>query len=64
MLLLLPRLGLLDRDEAGGQGIEPIMRLFELPVDEAPVLRADAGNERGDVGAGGFGRAGGDGTGG
>ncbi len=30
-------------------------RLFELPVHEA-----DAGNQRGDVGAGGFGRSGGD----
>lgn len=55
MLLLLLRLHLRGRDEAGGQAIEPMMRLFELRVDEA-----DAGNERGDVGAGGFSRSGGD----
>jgi len=55
MLLLLPRLHLRGCDEAGGQAIQPMMRLFELPVDEA-----DAGNERGDVGAGGFVGSGGD----
>ena len=55
MLLSLPRLGLLGRDEAGGQGIELAMGFLELPVDET-----DARDERGDVGAGGFGRTGGD----
>ena len=54
MLLCLPRLSLLGRGEAGSQGIKPVMGLLELPVDEA-----DAGNERGDVGAGGLGGAGG-----
>src|SRR6516165_1151095 len=47
MLLFLPRLGLFGGNEAGGQGIEPAMGFFELPVDEA-----DARNERGDMGAG------------
>src|SRR5262245_44345683 len=55
MLLPLPRLGLLGRDQAGGKGIEPVMCVLELPVHQA-----DARNERGDVGAGGFGRTGGD----
>lgn len=52
MLLCLRRLPLCSCAEAGGQAIEPMMCLFELPVDEA-----DASNERSDVGAGRFGRS-------
>ena len=55
MLLCLSRLGLLGRDETGGQGVELMVRLLELPVHQA-----DARNERGDVGAGRLGRPGGD----
>ena len=35
MLLPLPRLGLLARDEAEGQGVEPVMRFLDLAVHEA-----------------------------
>ncbi|WP_425483124.1 type VI immunity family protein [Chelativorans alearense] len=43
------------RDEAGGQGVEPVMGLLELPVHQP-----DARNERGNMGAGGLDRPGGD----
>jgi hypothetical protein len=48
------RFGLLGRDEAGGQRVEPLIRVLELTVDET-----DARNECGQVCAGGFNRAGG-----
>ena len=53
MLLPLPRL--LARDEAEGQGVEPVMRFLELPIHQP-----DARNERGDMAAGRFGSTGGD----
>ena len=46
MLLLAPRLRLLCWDEPGRQGIQPAMSLFDLPVH-----KADARNERLDMGA-------------
>ena len=55
MLLFLPRLGPLGWDQVGGQGVELLMRLPELPVHET-----DARNQRGDMSAGGLGRSGGD----
>jgi hypothetical protein len=54
MLLLPPRVRLLGRNEAGGQRREPLMGVLMLTVDET-----DARNERGEVCAGGFDRAGG-----
>ncbi|WP_050425670.1 hypothetical protein [Bradyrhizobium tropiciagri] len=53
-LLSLPRLGLFDRDETGGQRAQLMIRLPELPVHEA-----DTRDKRSDVGNGGFGRTGG-----
>jgi len=55
MLLLLPRLGLIRGDETGGEGVEPMMRFLDLLVYET-----DACDERGNVSAGGFDRAGSD----
>src|SRR6516164_7022551 len=54
MLLPLPRLRL-GWDEASGESVDLAVGLDELPVHEA-----DASHERGDMGAGGFGRARGD----
>ncbi len=53
MLLLLPRFSILCRNKLGSEGIQLAVRFFDLGVH-----KADAGNERLDVGAGGFGRTG------
>ena len=55
MLLFLPRPGLLGGGEAGGESVDPLVRVLDLTVDEA-----NARNEGCDVGAGGFDGAGGD----
>ena len=55
MLLLPPRPCLLCWNEPGRQGIQPAMSLFDLPVH-----KADARNERLDMGAGRFNRSLGD----
>ena len=59
MLLSLPRLDLRRRNEAGGQDVEPLMRILELSV-----YQTDARNQRGNVCAGGLDRTGSDCTGG
>ena len=55
MLLFLPRLGFLGRNEASRQGLDLAVGVFDLPVEEP-----DARNERRDMRARGFDRSGGD----
>ena len=55
MLLLLPRLGFLGRNEASREGLDPAVSVFDLPIEQS-----QARNKRSDMGARGFDSSGGD----
>ena len=55
MLLSLPRLVLLGWHEASGEGVDPTVGVFDLPVE-----KPNARDERSDMGARGFDSSGGD----